>query len=116
MRAEELIFSALGPLVGGRCQPTVVQQTTLETPRIVFDTQRNDTDFVCLGHPREDVSVTLDLTHLTFDAARGLRDQVLSTLTALTEYRSTEFDSCDFDPETKTYIWSLQVNLHCARA
>ena len=88
MSLEQVVFSALSPLVGGRVHAVTIPQEpkTPITPAIVFSFSGNTvtTDVCGAGSDEEaDTRVTVDIYSTTFDSARALRLQVLAAMALL---------------------------------
>jgi hypothetical protein len=116
LKAEELIYSIVGPLVSNRCYPVFIPQEITQRPAASFQISRDDSEFICLGHPREMVTATIIFLGKDHDDLRTLKEQAFAAFQADASFISRANDEADYSIETKEWVWELSLELNTDRA
>jgi hypothetical protein len=116
MSLPDTIFTALGPLVGDRCYPTVfpLRNGALpEWPAIRYSLVSEDASATICGtgedDETDDVRVQIDAVDRTYSGMRTLKASIRAAMNAITEPPCRHDGGLEmFDDETKTHRAMMQ--------
>jgi hypothetical protein len=111
MLMQNRVFEVLGPLVGGRAYP-LVMQCDAQYPAIVYQfVSITEEPFVDAGQLIQRYRVQVKVYSPSYDEAASKRDEVIAAMRAMPEFMEQVMDFDDYEAEDKLFVWTMDIEL-----
>lgn len=100
---QQKLFSALSPLVSGRCFYGLIPETNKAFPVIVYQFPNISPNSALEDGDLDDYQVQIDIYSQNPDDIFALRKAIFTALDTAFDYAERESDFSDYEPDTKLH-------------
>lgn len=108
---QQTLYSALSPLVAGRCFYEVIPETNREYPVIVYQFPNISPNLALENGDLDDFTVQIDLYSPNPDDIFRLRKTIFQSVKSVFDFATRENDFSDYEPETKLHRRMIQYHI-----